>query len=251
MADPIGSKPVDVPAQPAVEGTQRPQKTAPPPDLGGENVVIQQQIDKPDLAQVDQHDIDNPPAPGVDANKATSLHDMDAASWNPTCDIYALIHNALAENAKQQNETKHEMGTYEALSVADQLHDANELAKKTAKAAKDAAIAQTIGGAVSAGVSVAGAGAAMKRSSLGNAVTGAGQSSSGLATGIQGWVDAGLQGDIKRLEGQQSLDAHIVQKNGELRGDYGQSFSKTLGAEDELRRQQGEVYNAASQAMRN
>ena len=217
---------------------------------GGENLTVEKGQSQGDPQGVaNGHDIDQPPAPGADPNMETPMQNMDDSSWDETCDVYALIHTALQENAKAQNEMQKESNDMETENLEQYMDSQDKLADDTKTLAMNQGTAQMVSGVTTAVGGVA-AGATAGSPALSGAINSGTGGLAGTATGIEGMADAGLQGDIKLDEKECTIAQNAQQKSADLRQSHGKSFDKTEEAMSETKRQQGDLYNAQAQAMR-
>lgn len=214
------------------------------------NLTVETSTDTPSNGNsMEQHEIQNPPDGSVDPSMKTPMQNMDDARWDETCDIFALIHKALRENAKATNEMEVEANAQSVEDLEDFMAAQDKLASDTTKLARNQGIAQTVGGAVSMGGGVAG-GATAKSMGVSMSVNSAAGGGGGIATGIEGIVDASLQGDLKLEEKESTVAQAAQQKSAGLRDKHGQTFDKIMSAEESIRQQNASVVSSQQQAIR-
>lgn len=191
-----------------------------------------------------------PPAPGADLGAATPMQNLHDRGWDATCDIFAIIHRALAEAGKAQADMQEQMNTVETQDLQNFIESQSDLADDTAKLARSQGIAQAIGGAVQ-GAGAFGGGWYHKSPSLSGAWNSAGQSAASIGGGIESAADAGVQKQIKLEETYSSVAETARQKSAGLRERHGSSFDKVMSAQDQVRQQNQTSVNAAVDGLRN
>ena len=243
---------VNVPAQTPVDGAKKASAAAPVTTAkgiaDGQDLMVETSDQHAVATGAGSHECE-PPAPGADPGLKTPMQNLDDPSWNKTCDIFALIHRALADNNKVQNDLAREQDANSVKELMDYMKSQDKLAADTVEASKAQGIAQAVGGglAIAGGV---GGGFASASPALSASFNSAGGASSGMATGIESAVDAPLQGEMKDDQKEATVAEAAQHKSESLRDKHSGTFSKGMNAEEAISQQRSAMFSAQEQALR-
>jgi hypothetical protein len=214
----------------------------------GDNLTVEQSADSGDTAGTGAtHDIDEP-AEGVDGTEQTQMESLGGDSWDDTFDVMAAVHQAIAETAKSSNENEqvaNQMHSQDILHTAEAFDDQAKTTKE--QATTDFAFNVAKAG-TDLGTGIGGAATANSQS-ISAAVQTTGKSASEGLGAAQGLVDAGYQEDLTLAQKDQNLAQTSEGGDAKMRDKYDDAFNKSTSAEDTIRQQRGDMYNAQASAM--